>query len=78
MPSRNVRACSAVSGCISVRAFAAASTRVATFRSTCPCFRKDAWSPDGKRREVMDAELYEVSIATGWPAYPATTAQIAA
>lgn len=40
--------------------------------------RKDAWSPDGKRREVLDAELYEVSIVTGWPAYPATTAQIAA
>jgi HK97 family phage prohead protease len=35
---------------------------------------RDAWSEDGKNRELVEVRLYEVSPITGWPAYPATSA----
>jgi HK97 family phage prohead protease len=37
---------------------------------------RDRWSADGARRELLDVDLFEVSIVTGWPAYPATSASV--
>jgi HK97 family phage prohead protease len=39
--------------------------------------QKDRWSADGTRRELLDVDLFEVSIVTGWPAYPSTSASVA-
>ena len=36
----------------------------------------DAWSDDGSTRTLNEIRLHEVSVVTGWPAYPATTAMI--
>lgn len=33
----------------------------------------DAWSEDGQSRELREIILHEVSVVTGFPAYPATT-----
>ncbi len=36
----------------------------------------DKWSADGMERELRQIRLHEVSVVTGFPAYPATTAQV--
>lgn len=36
----------------------------------------DAWSDDGQSRELREVILHEVSIVTGFPAYPATEATV--
>lgn len=36
----------------------------------------DEWSDDGATRTLNEIRLHEVSVVTGWPAYPATTATI--
>lgn len=36
----------------------------------------DEWSDDGSTRTLNEIRLHEVSVVTGWPAYPATTAMI--
>jgi uncharacterized protein len=37
---------------------------------------KDTWSPDGSERTLVGAKLHEVSVVTGVPAYPQTTASV--
>jgi HK97 family phage prohead protease len=37
---------------------------------------KDKWSDDGTERTLVEAKIWEVSVVTGVPAYPATTAGI--
>jgi HK97 family phage prohead protease len=37
---------------------------------------KDSWSDDGTERTLMAAKLHEVSVVTGVPAYPQTTASV--
>jgi HK97 family phage prohead protease len=37
---------------------------------------KDKWSDDGTERTLMAAKLHEVSVVTGVPAYPQTTASV--
>jgi uncharacterized protein len=37
---------------------------------------RDDWSDDGTQRTLTEAKLYEVSVVTGVPAYPATTASV--
>jgi HK97 family phage prohead protease len=37
---------------------------------------KDKWSDDGTQRTLMAAKLHEVSVVTGVPAYPQTTASV--
>jgi HK97 family phage prohead protease len=37
---------------------------------------KDSWNDDGSERTLLAAKLWEVSVVTGVPAYPATTAGI--
>ena len=37
---------------------------------------KDKWSDDGAERTLMAAKLHEVSVVTGVPAYPQTTASV--
>lgn len=37
---------------------------------------KDAWSEDGTERTLIGAKLHEVSVVTGVPAYPQTTASV--
>lgn len=37
---------------------------------------KDDWSDDGTERTLMAAKLHEVSVVTGVPAYPQTTASV--
>ena len=37
---------------------------------------KDKWSDDGAERTLVEAKLFEVSVVTGVPAYPATTASV--
>lgn len=37
---------------------------------------KDNWSDDGTERTLMAAKLHEVSVVTGVPAYPQTTASV--
>jgi uncharacterized protein len=37
---------------------------------------KDDWSNDGAERTLVAARLHEVSVVTGVPAYPATTASV--
>jgi HK97 family phage prohead protease len=37
---------------------------------------KDKWSDNGAERTLVEAKLYEVSVVTGIPAYPATTASV--
>jgi hypothetical protein len=37
--------------------------------------RKDEWSADGSRRELIDVDLFEVSIAT-FPAYPGPAVEV--
>jgi HK97 family phage prohead protease len=37
---------------------------------------KDKWSEDGTERTLMAARLHEVSVVTGVPAYPQTTASV--
>ena len=36
----------------------------------------DAWSDDGQSRELREVILHEVSVVTGFPAYPATDASV--
>ena len=36
----------------------------------------DMWSDDGQSRELRQIKLFEVSVVTGFPAYPATTATV--
>ena len=36
----------------------------------------DSWSDDGNSRELRELILHEVSVVTGWPAYPATDASV--
>lgn len=36
----------------------------------------DRWSDDGMTRELRQIKLHEVSVVTGFPAYPATSAQV--
>jgi len=33
----------------------------------------DSWSDDGQSRELREVILHEVSVVTGFPAYPATS-----
>ncbi len=37
---------------------------------------KDKWSDDGTERTLLGAKLHEVSVVTGVPAYPQTTASV--
>ncbi len=37
---------------------------------------RDKWSDDGAERTLMEAKLFEVSVVTGIPAYPQTTASV--
>jgi uncharacterized protein len=37
---------------------------------------KDAWSEDGAERTLSEVRLHEVSVVTGVPAYPQTTASV--
>lgn len=37
---------------------------------------RDDWSDDGTERTLLEAKIYEVSVVTGIPAYPQTSAQI--
>lgn len=37
---------------------------------------KDKWSDDGTERTLTEAKLFEVSVVTGIPAYPQTTASV--
>ena len=37
---------------------------------------KDNWSDDGTERTLTEAKLFEVSVVTGIPAYPQTTASV--
>ena len=36
----------------------------------------ESWSDDGSVRELHQVRLHEVSVVTGWPAYPATSATV--
>lgn len=36
----------------------------------------DSWSDDGQTRELREVRLHEVSVVTGFPAYPSTTASV--
>jgi HK97 family phage prohead protease len=36
----------------------------------------ETWSDDGSTRELHAVRLHEVSVVTGWPAYPATSASV--
>jgi HK97 family phage prohead protease len=40
--------------------------------------RRDRWSPDNTRREILEADVKEVSVITSWPAYRSTSAKVAA
>lgn len=40
--------------------------------------RRDRWSADGAQREILEADVKEVSIITSWPAYGSTTAKVGA
>jgi HK97 family phage prohead protease len=37
---------------------------------------KDSWSPNGNERTLAEVRLHEVSVVTGVPAYPQTTASV--
>jgi HK97 family phage prohead protease len=37
---------------------------------------KDNWSDDGSERTLLEAKIWEVSVVTSVPAYPATTASV--
>lgn len=37
---------------------------------------RDEWSDDGSERSLLEVRLHEVSLVTGWPAYPASSATV--